>query len=64
MTNISKLIFHGFNINYTYMDEGYILVTKSNKTSISDADLTLIRSIVNLPSYLIYKSHYHQVTIG
>ena len=64
MTNISRLIFHGFNIDYTHQGEGFILVTKSNRTSITDADLSLIRSIVNLPDYLIYKSHYHQVTIG
>ena len=63
MYNIAKLAFHGFTVDYTQMDEGWILVHKPN-ASITDADLNLIRSIVTLPDYMVWKESYQTVVIG
>jgi len=61
--NASMLAFHGFIVDYTYMNEGAILVHRRDGC-ITDADLDLIKSIVTVPDYMVWKSDYQTVTIG
>ena len=61
--NASALAFHGFIVDYTYMGEGIILVHRRD-CCITIDDLNLIKSIVTVPDYMVWKSDYQTVTIG
>lgn len=61
--NESKLVFYGFNIDYRFMGDGFILVNKPIGC-ITDEDIELVKSIVDVPDYMVWQSDYQTITIG
>ena len=63
MTNISKLAFYGYEIDYRQMADGFILIRKP-WGCVNDDDIALVREVTQAPDYMVFKADYQLIGIG